>query len=299
MKELTLEITNNCSLNCIHCSTQANSRNNEYFSMDEIKHYLDMFPDFNVVRLSGGEPFNHPNLVEICELIKANNRNIVILSSGVQHNKPLDESKLIQLKGTIDEIVFSMHGYFNIHDKIMGGNPRYESEWDTLLDSLDNVSYNKIPFSFQTVLMRHNFFPQENNIPQPLIETAKSLYLIAKLNDKDINWHMLRYVKQGRGKINEDQALTEIELNNLQEIIQFLQNNDNFIQPEGILSMRRLIYSTRHKLNITYTNSFKKSGCDCGYAKAVVTANREIIPCSSLKNSTVEEQIKYGCKYRL
>jgi len=68
MKELTIEITNYCSLNCLHCSTKANTQGEIFFSVNQINNYLNQFPDFKKVRLSGGEPFEHPDLVEILKM---------------------------------------------------------------------------------------------------------------------------------------------------------------------------------------------------------------------------------------
>ena len=63
--------------------------------------------------------------------------------------------------------------------------------------------------------------------------------------DEMMNWHILRFVKQGRGKINSNQVLDEGQLESLPELVNKLKAR----------------YSN---LNISYTNSFDQKKCDCG-----------------------------------
>jgi len=74
MKELTIEITDRCSLSCLFCSTKASKAGNIFISPDRVKEILADYPSFGSVRLSGGEPFENPSLKQILEVIKQQDR---------------------------------------------------------------------------------------------------------------------------------------------------------------------------------------------------------------------------------
>ena len=125
MKELTLEITNRCSLNCIQCSSEADSEGEIFFKLDKIEKILEKYNEFDTIRLSGGEPFEHPKIDKICELIKNLNKKVVILSSGVFYDAPLPKGFLKKIGCHIDEIVFSYHGREKIHEEIVTQTDEY------------------------------------------------------------------------------------------------------------------------------------------------------------------------------
>ena len=89
MKELTIEISDKCSLNCLQCSTEAGSDGTIYFSLEQIKSILEKYNNFKAVRLSGGEPLEHPQLTEIVRLIAQQNKEAYILSCGVKERKAI------------------------------------------------------------------------------------------------------------------------------------------------------------------------------------------------------------------
>lgn len=122
MKELTIEITNQCSLNCLHCSTNAIKNGKIFFTTDQIKQIkqiLDKFVDFDKIKISGGEPFQHPQISKILKTIKNRGKFIEVLSSGVYFEKEIPKKMLTSSKDLIDDIVFSIYGDKIIHNKIL------------------------------------------------------------------------------------------------------------------------------------------------------------------------------------
>lgn len=142
MKELTLEITNNCSLNCIQCSSEAGPEGEIFMTLDEVREHIARFSDFEIVRLSGGEPFQHPDLAEIVEMIAAQSKQVQILSCGVLDGKPIPEDLFRKTKPHVQEIIFSEHGFYEIHDQIVSGQENWRNVppyWDYMMDSIDNA----------------------------------------------------------------------------------------------------------------------------------------------------------------
>jgi MoaA/NifB/PqqE/SkfB family radical SAM enzyme len=266
MKELTLEITNRCSLNCLHCSTEAGPDGKIFWSAEQIKEILKEYSGFGKIRISGGEPFEHPDLGKILKTIKNENRDIDVLSCGVIYNKPIPEELIKKCKPNLDEIIFSMHGFYEFHNQIACGSEDYlsisarPSYWDILMDSIDNVIRQRAPYSFQMVLMRANFDGLKD-----IVSTVSCLQRITDYCIPDL--HILKFVKQGRGR-NIDQELTKEQYAVLPELVEAL--------------------SQKYNVEMSMSNSFlpEYSGrCDCGSKKAVVTYDFKYIPCSALKEN--------------
>jgi len=280
MKELTIEITNHCPLNCLHCSTRAGKDGSLYMPLDEVERYIGIFKDFDTVRISGGEPFEHPDLSDILKLIKSDRRKTVVLSCGVTQREDefpheIRPEQMKALAPNIDEIVFSMKGFYDVHDQIVTSDEhwtRQPSYWDMMIDSCENAQRAGIEISYHTVLMKSNFEDLRNIA---LAVSCSRLEITPP--DKRYHLHILRFVKQGRGKDNPDQALDEDQLKALPGLAAELEE--------------------RFGIRITYTNSFQQKVCDCGSAKAVVTIQGEIIPCSALKHGGGAG--KYACRYRI
>ena len=90
-----------------------------------------------------------------------------------------------------------------------------------------------------------------------------------------LEWHILKFVKQGRGRINSQEELSKWEASEVPKILEDLQNKyDN--------------------ISITYSNSFGGDLCECGSKKAVYTCYDEKIPCSALKENCYLG--KFACK---
>ena len=60
--KLTIELTYDCPLNCVHCSSSLDNSSN--LTLEDIKKVLQQYKIDEII-LSGGEPFTHPNFVSI------------------------------------------------------------------------------------------------------------------------------------------------------------------------------------------------------------------------------------------
>jgi len=243
MKDLTIEITDKCSLNCVHCST--NSENKDIFiSKERVNEILDEFADFNRIKLSGGEPFEHPDLDEILEEIKQKGKKTMILSSGVYEGHEIPKNLLKSVKQYNSEIAFSIYGNKEIHNQICNFNA-----YDSLIKSVNTTNELKIPFSFQTVAMK---------------TTLDSLEDIVKHARKfGSNLHLLRFIKQGRGETNSNYSLNKKEIS---ELIKLSEN-----------------LGREYFVNITLGCSLKEKECTVGKGKFAIAVNGDRIYCSALK----------------
>ncbi|MBR9678417.1 MAG: radical SAM protein [Nanoarchaeota archaeon] len=265
---MTIELTNQCSLDCIHCSTES-VKEGVFMLSSHVERVLESFPEFGKVRFSGGEPFEHPQIVEILSMAKGVDRNVQVLSSGVYYDKSIPYGLIEDCSSFIDEVVFSMHGMYS-HDFITST----EGSWSKLLNSSAvwmepfNVAY-----SFECVLTKQVF--------EGLEDLVTELYHLKKGCPSMIpHLHVLRLIKQGRALENWDViAPTEEQVISLPSLAESLSD-------DGI--------------KVTYSKSFVSNPemvCDCGLEKTVIQWDGTVIPCSALKGY-LGEAVPFACRDR-
>lgn len=288
-KELTIEITNYCRQHCIHCSTDATPLRPDavFLRTYYVKVFMDKYHDFENIRFSGGEPFEHKGLPIFLKEAKKRNRRTTVLTSGVVDDKPFEDDMIKKCSPYIDEFIFSMHGFYLDHDRIVSSE---ENEldipdipyWDTMHDSLDVAMKYEIPYNFEAVVMKKNI--------DKLEDIVKAVKYVSKITSYcKPNLHLLKLVHQGRAK--NLPRLTEEEIARVPKLAEE--------------------FSKKHNVQITYTKSFDcKQECDCGSKKAAIVivperanlhaikfgmVGLEEIGCSALKEYTGTRN-KFPCK---
>jgi MoaA/NifB/PqqE/SkfB family radical SAM enzyme len=101
MYELTLEITNECPLNCLHCSSRSNEGNKIELGLNKINEVLDVYKP-TWVNISGGEPCSRKDLGNILDII-----DIYRMRKRLYTTQFFNEFK------RLDEIIVSCYSYYN------------------------------------------------------------------------------------------------------------------------------------------------------------------------------------------
>jgi radical SAM protein with 4Fe4S-binding SPASM domain len=252
LKELKIEVTHQCSLSCVHCSSDAHKDNKKNMSVDDCIKIIKGASKLNAeeISFSGGEPFCWDGLNQ-CILI-ANDLNIktVVYTSGNIENF---DKKCSRLFGSgLKEVVFSLYSDEPLkHDRITRRNNSFDRTMKAITNAKDIGLIVKIHF----VVMKSNYQCLENIIK--LCETCGVDTL-----------SILRFVPQGRGKILYSAVMSKEDYFILKNIIMrnrnskmnirigspfnFLMLNENPICPSGV---DRLIISP--DLNISPCDAFK------------------------------------------
>jgi len=136
-KKAILQITEQCNLHCKHCFVSA-QRNGEVMNLEVIeKNILPRLLKMNVIKVSltGGEPFMHPHLLEICYLLANNDIETTICTNGtLVSSNILDKFiKIPKLKFNISLDGFS----YNSHGKFRG--MKSSTDFDKLLSNIQNI----------------------------------------------------------------------------------------------------------------------------------------------------------------
>ena len=115
VKDVSIEITQKCINNCLHCSSCSTYVTSTMISYEKMKEIVDDLYVIGVERicLSGGEPFIHPQLLEIVGYISDKGIIVDIYSSGIigspQKPTPISNAMLKKLKVMgLHSIIFNM-----------------------------------------------------------------------------------------------------------------------------------------------------------------------------------------------
>ena len=81
--QFRMSITSSCNMKCVYCHNEGNSCAS-MLSLDNIKKILDASKDIGLkeIRLTGGDPLVHPQIYEICRMIKEDYHLIVTINTN-------------------------------------------------------------------------------------------------------------------------------------------------------------------------------------------------------------------------
>lgn len=177
MKQIRIEITNNCNLRCRYC-IRGDFKKSKYIDKKVIKKLISNVEKLGATRIvfSGGEPLLHP---DIFELIKYGKLPKIIMTNGVLLDGDMI-SKINCCKKNIEFLKISLDG-FNGHDFTRG---RETSE--IIRQNLRNLQNNsQIPFFINTVVSIFN------------LNELEKLYMYVK-NSGAFSWGIYKMFPAGR-----------------------------------------------------------------------------------------------------
>ena len=151
---LTLELTNQCNLNCLHCyGSYGSEQSKQYMSFDWIKSNLSEFNKLHVLKiaLTGGEVTLHPKFCEIVQLLLHNGFDLTIFTNG--YNIDIIRKMLNETRNYYFTIKISCDGPESVHNSIRKNSKSY-AHVISLLDLL--TSFPNVKTYISTVVMPKN-----------------------------------------------------------------------------------------------------------------------------------------------
>lgn len=261
LNELTLEITKQCSMGCLICSSNGGVEDPNVLSFDQITKIIDDAKKLGVqtISISGGEPLESKICLNLIEYIDKLGLTIELYSCGnLKENNtiiPIDEKIFLKLKTLrVKKVIFSIHGPNNlIHDQLTNK----KGSFDNLVVSIKRAKIAGLhtEMHFVPVSINYHFLPEVLNL-------ANSLK-ISKIS-------LLRFVAQGRGKINE--KILSLSEEDMMIFKNLLENNTKYSER----SIR--IGAPYNCLNLDH------SSCSAGLDKATIRPDGCVFPCVSMKN---------------
>ena len=103
LKDLCFAVIHTCPNNCKFCSSNSSIGATKIISLDDFKRTVNHFMEnggIEEISISGGEPFLHPQLIELCKIAREIFPDILlnILTNGIILSDNYPEEKINELK---------------------------------------------------------------------------------------------------------------------------------------------------------------------------------------------------------
>lgn len=265
LKHLTLEITNECPLQCVFCSSGVGHVPTLSYSLSDIQSIIDSVVALGCkyIAFSGGEPLMHPDIIGAVKHAKEKGLVVSIYTSGNVKDKegnvvPVPNSMFKELP--VNSIFFSIHGGdASVHDSISN----VEGSFDNLMTSVKNAIACGIYTEF-------HFVPLKNNYE----EIAKIYELAGSIGVNSIK--ILRFVAQGNGADNRDiLSMSRTDATHFRDILIHL------------ISDGKVPIKLGAHFSVLLLGDNQK--CGAGISKASILPDKYMVSCSSMKSNIFKQ----------
>lgn len=149
---LTLMPHSRCNCRCVMCDIWKANADGVELTVDDLAPHLDDIRELGVqwVILSGGEALMHSNLWRLCEMLRALNIKLTLLSTGILLKRDAND-----VARWIDEVIVSLDGSPDVHDRIR----RLPRAFEKLSAGVAAVksARDSLPVLARCVLQKENF----------------------------------------------------------------------------------------------------------------------------------------------
>lgn len=266
IKEIYVELSDKCFLNCRHCSSSASPEGRNILHFEYVNNLLfqGKLMGATCLTLSGGEPLLYTELWKVLELASSLKYSTRVYTSGIieinNKLKALDKDQLSQFKlFNIDSLIFSLHGSnAATHDYITKKNGSFY----LTIESIKNASKLGIPIEVHTVPMSINY-----KEIQQIVDTAE------KYGANRVS--LLRLVPHGNCLQNPHLIMNKKETSEFTKIVNNV--NSHLIRKGAPFKCLFL----------------DESGtCSAGKDKVLIGPSGMVFPCEAFKSDLPESNIK-------
>jgi MoaA/NifB/PqqE/SkfB family radical SAM enzyme/SAM-dependent methyltransferase len=254
-RSLAISITNNCNMNCIHCSNSSLAKikstnfaknQNEPLTTKKIINILEQAKKLNFIQinLTGGEPFLNKDLFKICEKIS----NLGMICGINTNGSLIKKDNINNIKKYIDVISISLESF----DKEEHNKFRKCNSFNQTLDVLKLLKSNKIPFFISKTVTHEDF---TNNKLQKFLDICKS---------KKYNVTLSPAANCGT-----------------------FTNNKNLLTTEDIKQLNYILKKNKNFARTDKDGNYIKRGCSAGNEIIYISNFGDILPCDFI-------QIEFG-----
>jgi len=258
LRELKIEVTHDCMLRCVHCSSVAGANSGRSVEWPSCERILNDAGAMGVkeVAFSGGEPLLWNHIQDAVARASKLGMKVLLYTTG---NMPNAQKALGNLQTVgLSYAIFSLFGMSaDQHEKVTAVKGSYEK-------TIEIASYCVsigLDTEFHFVPLSHNY-----KSLQGVAEQA------SRMGVKRIS--LLRLVPQGRGSNQKDRQLSHSENLELREIIRALRAAGHDIRlgsPYNFLMLQ------------------EKPRCWTGIDRLTVGPDLRIFPCDAFKHISPEE----------
>ena len=211
-KKCLIQITEKCNLCCAHCFVSANSlgKEMEFKKIKEVILPQLIKNNITKVTLTGGEPFVHPKLLDIVQLLLANNIAVSICTNATliseQFINNFENCKKLHFNVSLDGLSPESHGKFR-------GNQNPEL-YNTIINNIELLGKKGL---LNGILVTPNIYSSVQEYLK-LCEFAKNCHA---------KYVLMNPLSQfGRGENTVDLAFNGQQMNELREATKKFNDND-------------------------------------------------------------------------
>ena len=246
--EFRISIISSCNMRCVYCHNEGNKKLS-MLSIDDIKKIIDSAYDLGMksVRLTGGEPLIHPQILEICKMLSEEYG----LKVGINTNC-IEIEKILNLieNGWIDRVIVGLDFY----DKSVSKQSPIGKSSKEILENILKIKNKGCDVSISNVYNGdyNNIYNlvnwcQQNNIRIKIIELIKNE--IYESSDSD-------YIKL-RDSIIKDFNF-EVKIDELEEYNCYKNNKKIISFFPSLCRLRRCDLCKKIHLRITSEGNIKQ-----------------------------------------
>ena len=270
LSEISIEILQRCPNRCIYCSSHSNPQATHLIPFEIIKNVIDDAKSLGckTVCLSGGEPFLHPQILDIISYIAKQQLTCYVYTSGIYMKdevySSLPNEYIEAIRGMVDKVIFNVEADSSaLYDQIMGTDV---GGFDMMKKSINDCVSSGLVVETHVVPMQVNF------------KHLKSIFeMCYQLGVSKVS--ILRLVLQGR-------ALENLSLVKL-------SGKDNREVTKLIKALNES-YKGKVRIGLPYSDSNCRIYCKAASDKINVRYDGNVYPCEVFKDDLLNA--KLGCE---
>ena len=270
LSEISIEILQRCPNRCIYCSSHSNPQATHLIPFEIIKNVIDDAKNLGckTVCLSGGEPFLHPQILDIISYIAKQQLICYVYTSGIYMKdevySSLPNEYIEAIRGMVDKVIFNVEADSSaLYDQIMGTDV---GGFDMMKKSINDCVSSGLVVETHVVPMQVNF------------KHLKSIFeMCYQLGVSKVS--ILRLVLQGR-------ALENLSLVKL-------SGKDNREVTKLIKALNES-YKGKVRIGLPYSDSYCRIYCKAASDKINVRYDGNVYPCEVFKDDLLNA--KLGCE---
>ena len=270
LSEISIEILQRCPNRCIYCSSHSNPQATHIIPFEIIKNVIDDAKSLGckTVCLSGGEPFLHPQILDIISYIAKQQLICYVYTSGIYMKNEvyssLPNEYIEAIRGMVDKVIFNVEADSStLYDQIMGTDV---GGFDMMKKSINDCVSSGLVVETHVVPMQVNF------------KHLKSIFeMCYQLGVSKVS--ILRLVLQGRALVN----LSLVKL-----------TGEDSREVTKLIKALKEAYKGKVRIGLPYSDSNCRIYCKAASDKINVRYDGNVYPCEVFKDDLLNA--KLGCE---
>lgn len=267
LSEISIEILQRCPNRCIYCSSHSNPQATHIIPFEIIKNVIDDAKSLGckTVCLSGGEPFLHPQILDIISYIAKQQLTCYVYTSGIYMKdevySSLPNEYIEAIRGMVDKVIFNVEADSSaLYDQIMGTDV---GGFDMMKKSINDCVSSGLAVETHVVPMQVNF-----KHLKPIFEMCYQLG-VSKVS-------ILRLVLQGRAL--ENLSLVKLTGEDNREVTKMIKTLNE-------------AYKGKVRIGLPYSDSNCRIYCKAASDKINIRYDGNVYPCEVFKDDMLNKKI--------